>query len=166
MNLLEITEPILFILVGLPGSGKSTWVRLCLATYPDKNFKIISSDDIIEELGTKDGLSYAEAWLKHKDDAAKEMNRRANIAFKDKNNIIWDQTNLTLNSRRSKLSRANGYKKFAVVFQPDQIERIRRFNQRLNETGKIIPPEIIAKMTSDFVMPTISEGFDKIIILR
>ena len=54
-TLTSATEMVIVMLVGLPGSGKSTVVKKLLEKNPDMDFEVISSDDIIMELGEPDG---------------------------------------------------------------------------------------------------------------
>ena len=161
-------QKIYIMLIGLPFSGKSTWIRKYLAKQPEKNFKVVSSDDIIEEMAAEDGLTYDAAWKKFASDAGKEMNRRFKSYVASGENIIHDQTNLGAKSRVAKLSLVpSSYKKIAVVLSLTDAEWTSRFNQRMAENpGKTIPDFVIKNMARSYVSPTKEEGFDQIIYVR
>jgi predicted kinase len=158
--------PELIMMIGVPGVGKSTWIQNHMTKNPSKNYAVVSSDDIIEELGRPEGLSYAEAFKKFSGFAMKEMDRRAKEYFAAKRNIIWDQTNLNPKARKGKLAQAVGYRKIAVVFSLTDAERERRYEKRKAESGKTIPAEVISNMLRSFQAPTKAEGFEQIINVR
>lgn len=163
----DINQPELIMLVGIPGVGKSTWIRAHMAKYPEKDYVVVSSDDIIEELGAAAGLAtYSEAFDRFIGQATGMMKERARQAFADRRNVIWDQTNLTPKLRRGKLRQAHGYRKVAVVWSLMDSEWKHRFNQRKAAVGKDIPAEVLSNMQQQFVMPTKDEGFEKITVIR
>lgn len=90
------------------------------------------------------------------------MNQRLTQAVADNRDIVWDQTNLTPASRKSKLEKIPAtYQKVAVYFPvPNNKEWQRRLNSR---PGKIIPQNVLVNMGQGFTMPSQAEGFDKII---
>ncbi len=154
------------MLIGLPASGKSTWARAYKAKFPDSQFRIISSDDIVEERGLLDGLDYSASHNKNIDFAIKEMERRLSQHVKDGSNIIHDQTNLSVKSRRKYLARAKGYVKSAIVFSSSESVRNYRLEKRKQEISKDIPSSIIDKMTKRFEFPTKQEGFVEITVIQ
>ena len=166
MKTADLEQPELIMLVGVPGVGKSTYIRKLMAQNPEKDYVVISSDDIIEELGAPDGLSYAEAFNKYSGQAMGMMKQRAKQAFADRRNIIWDQTNLTPKTRKGKLQQAKGYRLFAVVWTLTEAEWSKRFNKRKAEVGKNIPAHVLKSMSQQFTMPSKAEGFEQIIVIR
>lgn len=150
----------LIMLVGLPGSGKSTYIKKINA---DGKYAVISSDDILDEIAAEKGLSYSEAWSKYVGNAASEMMRRAKAAVKNDKPIIWDQTNLTPKSRKKAFAILPAhYDAKAVVFSIDDLELKRRLDKRAKETGKVIPDHVMKDMSRRYVAPTKSEGFSEI----
>ncbi|NJO63356.1 MAG: ATP-binding protein [Richelia sp. RM2_1_2] len=166
MRQADLEQPELIMLVGIPGSGKSTWIRNHMNKHPEKNYVVISSDDIIEELGAAEGLSYTEAFSKYVGQATSMMKSKAIEAFRNRRNIIWDQTNLTPKTRKGKIQQAQGYRRIAVVWNLTDAEWSRRFNKRKTEIGKDIPKHVLDNMQKDFTMPSKSEGFEQIIVIR
>jgi tRNA uridine 5-carbamoylmethylation protein Kti12 len=79
--------------------------------------------------------------------------------------VIWDQTNLTVKSRRRKLSMfdSSRWTKFAVSFVPSKEEWQRRLNKRKEETGKTIPEYVLDEMSKSYEPPMVAEGFDQIL---
>lgn len=152
--------PTLSMLVGVPGSGKSTWIQ----NQKFNNTVIISSDDIIEKIAKEQGKTYSEVFKTEIKNATAQMNLELQAAISSNKDIIWDQTNINKNTRRSKLlSIPNAYKKIAVVFPiPSPTELARRLGSR---PGKTIPPQIIDQMITGFEKPDHSEGFDDIIFI-
>lgn len=149
------------MMVGLPGSGKSTWIN----EHGD-GYTVISSDNIIEAMGKAEGLSYADAWVKFAKEAGKQMNVEARQAIKNKEDILWDQTNLVKNSRRKKMVGMEDYHKTAVVFDlPDEVLQ-ERLETRKATTGKTVAAYVIRNMSQIFEMPTKEEGFNDIIIIN
>lgn len=164
MKLTNIHEqPIAYILVGLPGSGKSTWTN---EINRDGKFALISSDDHLERIARDSGKSYSDVFNDHIKAAGALMNADFRKAVADNRSIIWDQTNMTSKKRKGILQQIpNNYKKIAVVFQIDPVELERRLEKRGKETGKIIPNHILSSMAKSFEMPTRAEGFNEILVV-
>ncbi len=159
-----MSKPELIMLVGLPGVGKSTWIKYHHLNYFD--YTVISMDNIIEELGKPDGLTYSEAFDAYSGVAARKMKEQLREAIKNKENIIWDQTNLTVKSRTKKLKAVtDDYTKTAVIFEIPAPELERRRALRESECGKIVPPFVLQRMHVSYARPTKSEGFDVIKII-
>lgn len=148
------------MMVGLPGSGKSTYAENLSDAYAE----YLSTDALIEFVATMRGLSYNDVFKDSIKYAQEAVNINAALAFGNGADVIWDQTNLTVKSRASKLRMVPaGYKKIAVVVGcPDEEEHTRRLNSR---PGKTIPPHIIKSMKATSTFPTLEEGFDDIIIV-
>lgn len=164
MKLNELNNvPELLVLVGLPASGKSTWVKNFLSSTK-KEFVIVSTDDILEKMAIDNNSNYNDMHNSNYKNAEKEMNQIATSAFSNRKNIIWDQTNLSSNKRRKILSRCpKEYNKVAVVFEVDDNELYKRLNTRELETGKRISPNVISQLKGSYSPVSNTEGFDKII---
>lgn len=150
--------PILYVLVGVPGAGKSTYIKNHLKGV------ILSTDDYIEKIASETGKTYNEVFSKETmREAISELNSNLSKAIFNKENIIWDQTNLSVKKRASILAEFKGtdYEKIAVVFPtPNEEEWKRRLNSR---PGKTIPIHVLNSMAKSLEYPTIAEGFDRVV---
>ena len=154
-------QPTLYMLVGTPYSGKSTWAADHLKDHPQTI--VIDTDKYLEDKAAELGITYNEAFQKFSKDAEKDMYDRARQAAYDLRDIIWDQTNMTVKSRARKLALIPGtYIKTAIIFaQPSKGELAKRVALR---TEKPISQKIIDSMLSTYQPPTRDEGF--LIIFR
>lgn len=153
---------VVYVLVGPPGSGKSTWMRSLMSN--GDVYVVVSSDEEIEAYAKSKGLTYSDVFDSYIKTATNLMKSKFNEAIKDGQNIIWDQTNMTAKKRASILQKIpKRYKKVAVVFQVDDVELQRRLAHRAITEGKFIPKHVIDSMQRSFEMPTLQEGFDEII---
>lgn len=155
-------SPTAYVLVGPPGSGKSTWMRSLMAN--GDVYVVVSSDEEIEAYAKSKGLTYSDVFDSYIKTATALMKSKFNEAIKNGQNIIWDQTNMTAKKRASILQQIpKKYKKIAVVFRVDDAELQRRLEHRAKTEGKFIPKHVIDSMQRSFEMPTLQEGFDEII---
>jgi tRNA uridine 5-carbamoylmethylation protein Kti12 len=145
-------------LCGIPTSGKSTYLEKLKKLDYWKNSVILSTDNYIEAQAKRLGMTYNEVFQ----DCIDEATRQLEIAFieaKDKGkDIIFDQTNLTIKSRRKKLSKLPSYYRRGVVYFEVSLEEALKRNK--TREGKFIPESILKRMYHQFEVPTISEGFD------
>jgi predicted kinase len=155
----EQEQPELVVMVGLPGSGKSTIIRQRYA-----NHTIVSSDDIIEKAAAEAGKTYNDVFKDNIGRATMGMKIAFKEAVKNNENIVWDQTNLSKKKRRGILQQIpDHYRVVAVVFILPERVRSERAAQR---TGKSIPDHVMKSMTKSYNPVTKDEGFDKIIEIR
>ena len=158
--------PEFIMLVGIPASGKSTFTKQLLASHPEKNYAVLSTDDLLDDWAEAEGLTYPQAFQKYAGRAEKLFKIHLRQAINNKRNIIIDRTNLTPKSRGKLLRLLPGeYKTKAVVFDVEPNEVARRLDVRAKETGKVIPDNVIANMISSYVPPTKDE-FDEIQIVK
>lgn len=163
LNYPKTNRPILHMLIGVPGSGKTTVRRKIMSRYPDRKFEILSSDDIVEKYCHEEGVTYSEGFQTFIKPATKKLNENQRFFIKEKNNIIWDQTNLFVKSRRKKLLQfPKEYYKIATVVQTSDDNIWKRQNER-HKVGRSIPNKILLDMLENWQMPdTINEDFDLI----
>jgi len=152
--------PVYIMLVGIPGSGKSSWVAK--QNFDWNKTRIISTDNIIDRKAQEMGKTYSDVFSDSIKDATQQMNRDLKMAIANGDDIIHDQTNLTAKSRAAKLSQipAN-YRKIAVYFAtPNEKELQRRLSSR---PGKTIPSHVVSSMIAQLQPPTRAEGFDEVV---
>jgi predicted kinase len=149
--------PKCYQLVGVPGSGKSTWISCQEWT---KDLPVIGTDKFVEAYAKEQGKTYSEVFEEYMPIAVKLMANQAAICQANNLDVIWDQTSTTLASRRRKFNALPNYEHIAVVFKtPDADELARRLASR---PGKNIPDDVMRSMIDGFDMPTEDEGFKEI----
>ena len=149
--------PKLYVLVGVPGSGKSTWTQKQEWT---QECAYISTDYHVETYVASVGKTYSEVFDEYMPTAVKLMAADVIAAREAGKDIIWDQTSTTVNSRKKKFNMLPHYYAIAVVFAtPDEEELSRRLASRL---GKHIPKRVMIQMISGYEDPTQEEGFKEI----
>ncbi len=147
-------------LVGVPGSGKSTWIKTQTML---KDFTVVSTDKFVEEYAISQGKTYSEVFDDYMKIAVRLMANHALCAQANKLNIIWDQTSTSVGARAKKFNMLPNYEHIAVVFPtPDKDELARRLASR---PGKNIPDHVMRSMIDGFVMPTLDEGYTEIVVL-
>jgi predicted kinase len=148
----------LIMMVGMPCSGKSTFIEKFSNKFND--YIVISTDNIIEGRAEKQGKTYNEIFKDEIKSATKEMNERLAQAIQNGDNIIWDQTNLTVKSRKSKLSGIpKDYQKVAMYVETD----LKTIKDRNVRPGKIIPESVLDNMWGSIEVPSITEGFHAVL---
>jgi predicted kinase len=157
------------MLVGVPGSGKSTWIEK--RGYGDegqgRDITVLSTDYFIEVVAKQKSLTYDDVFKDTIKNAERKLWDDLKYATDRDDNIIWDQTNLTRKSRAKKLIMIpDHYEKIAVIFQtPHREELISRLAHRSLNEGKTIPQNVIDNMIDTLEYPELSEGFDRVIYM-
>jgi predicted kinase len=147
-------------LVGIPGSGKSTWIKKQTWAL---GLPVVSTDSFVEDYARKQGKTYSEVFKDYMPVAVRLMANQVLICQANKLDIIWDQTSTTIASRTRKFNMLPDYEHIAVVFStPDKKELDRRLESR---PGKEIPAYVVEQMIDGFEMPTKEEGFTEIWIV-
>lgn len=149
--------PTCYQLVGVPGSGKTTWIK---QQSWASECVIASSDDFIEKEARRRNKTYSEVFDEYFSTANDLMMDLVGQAKQQKQDIIWDQTSTTVKSRKRKFSILPNYRHIAVVFKtPPKEELERRLSGR---PGKHIPDFIMQNMIKNFQYPSLQEGFAEI----
>lgn len=156
-------RPEILVLIGVPGSGKSTWTDKHRASS-DKEYVVVSSDAVLDQIAAEKGLKYSDVHKDYIGLATGKAKAAFRAAIESRSNIIFDQTNVSKKKRRGILQQLpKEYDKVAVVFQTEDKEVERRLKARAEQTGKHIPDFVMKDMYSRWEAPTRDEGFDRII---
>ena len=152
--------PLLYVFIGVPGVGKSTYRN---STFTSVDYKIISSDDVIERIARHFKVSYSDAFI-CMPFANQLIESKLKKYIANGENIVWDQTNTTIRSRMRKLAKfGDNYRKIAIYFEtPSDIMQSKPYNR----PGKQIPDEVVAKMISDLQPPEAVEKWDEVRIIK
>jgi predicted kinase len=146
-------------LVGVPGSGKSTWIK---SQAWAKDLPVVSTDHFVEAEAKRQGKTYSEVFEAYMPIAVKLMVNQALICQANHLDFIWDQTSTTVKTRARKFNTLlpSQYEHIAVVFKvPEPAELSRRLASR---PGKVIPPDVMESMIKNFEVPSMDEGFKEI----
>ena len=149
----------LYVLVGVPGSGKTTWIK---NQKWAENCVVVSTDEFVEDYAKEVGSTYAEVFEDYMPRAVELMVDRVLWAKAMGKDIIWDQTSTTINTRAKKLRMLPDHYAIAVVFRtPPSAELKQRLDSR---PGKSIPWEVVSDMAQKLEAepPTEAEGFKEI----
>lgn len=144
----------LFMLIGLPGSGKSTIAKdLSL----EENAVIFSSDDLRKELYGDEACQEDSA------NVFEILHKRIYEAIESGNNIIYDATNISSKRRKAFLQTLNKYfiDKIAVFIATPYDECLRRNLIR----NRVVPEYAIKRMYMNFNVPCLQEGFTSVKVI-
>ena len=146
------------MLVGIPCSGKSTYVEKLKKIPYWENAVVLSTDAYIEKQAQRMGMTYNQIFDDVIDNATREL-ELAFIEAKDRGkNLIWDQTNLTVKTRKKKLSKLPSFYARGVIYFEISLEEALERNK--NREGKFIPESILKRMYQQLEVPTLEEDFD------
>lgn len=141
----------LIMMVGLPGSGKSTYAEKIAKEF---NATVFSSDALRKE------LYGSEAVQDHNEEVFDILMKRMSIALERGENVVFDAMNINSKNRRHTLRMIDRYhcEKYAmVVATPYEVCLERNAKRERN-----VPEWAIKRAYMNFTMPTIREGFDKV----
>jgi len=156
-------KPIAYVLVGLPGSGKSAWAK----DHP-KKLPIVSTDAYIEKHAAKKKLSYEEAFKACYKDATEDMKKQVEKFTKKPKSFIWDQVNLVPEERMKIHDRLDPtHCVVYVCFMVPLSECLRRHAQRGREGGNVVDEKRIHQLAKITRFPEPGkEPFYKVVTLK
>ena len=149
--------PKCYQLIGVPGSGKSTWVK---NQEWAADCVVVSTDEFVEDYAREVGSTYNDVFDDYMPTAVNLMAEKVVRAREAGKDIIWDQTSMSIKSRKRKFNMLRNYEHIAVVFKtPEKEELARRLASR---PGKNIPDHVMRSMIENYDVPTEDEGFKEI----
>lgn len=159
-NFNRIEQPFAAMMVGVPGSGKSTVARRFAEAL---ELTYICPDDIREELSgdASDQTVTPQAWqLTHE---------RAEQALKENESVIIDATYAREGDRKrdAELFRSFGAKAVIGIFVNTPLEVALKRNHN-PERGRVVPDLVIKRMAANLAQypPTEADGFDQLIVIN
>ena len=149
--------PKCYQLIGVPGSGKSTWVK-----NQDwaADCVVVSTDEFVEDYAKEVGSTYNEVFDDYMPTAVNLMAEKVVRARNAGKDIIWDQTSMSVKSRKRKFNMLRDYEHIAVVFKTPEAEELAR--RLASRPGKNIPDHVMRSMIDNYDVPTEDEGFSQI----
>lgn len=152
----------LFVLIGVPGSGKSYWINNHKDSFPG-TLAVISRDTIRFVL-----VGENESYFSKEKQVFTTFVNHIKVGLNYYDNTIADATHISPSSR-GKLLRALGDSLKDVEVNAIVIDTClaKCLEQNAGREGrKLVPESAIRNMFSNFSMPTLEEGFDNIYIYR
>ena len=151
------SKPTCYQLIGVPASGKSTWIK-------DQNWMlgltVVSTDSFVEDYARAQGKTYTQVFEEYMPTAIGLMSEQVMFAREHGHTIIWDQTSTTVKSRVRKFRMLPDYEHVAVVFRTPKLDVLK---ERLaSRPGKDVPWEVVQGMIDNWEEPTEEEGFTEI----
>lgn len=143
----------LYTLIGIPGSGKSTWAN---ENAGIRNAIIVSSDEIRREL-------YGDPSIQgNKTQVFEALHKKVKSLLESGHNVIFDATNIYRRRRCETLRMYRNYENIAVYFCTPFDECVRRNAGR----DRVVPDEVITRMNEQMEPPELREGFKMIYRIR
>ncbi len=148
-NLAKGKMPVLILMVGVPGSGKSSFVEALKRSIP--MLAVAHMDRVV--VGTR---SLSTSWKKCQEDARRALIMRQPVCI--------DRTNCTVLERGVWLAIApQGYRKVAIVMDTSLEDSIARAKARKERP---VPERVIRELHAKYVSPSRDEGFTDIFTLE
>ena len=146
----------LVVTVGLPSSGKTSWVDDFIGENQGQAIDVISSDRIREEI-----FNDIED-QNHNGEVFDLMKRRTKESLSQGHVAIYEATNISSKRRRALLKELNKYYDKAIcLFKYKRLSACQIDNE---ERDREVPSDVIDRMYRNFEIPHKNEGFDEIIV--
>ncbi|XP_066438946.1 heterogeneous nuclear ribonucleoprotein U-like protein 2 isoform X2 [Eleutherodactylus coqui] len=154
------------LMIGLPGTGKTTWAKKYSEDNPEKQFQHLSTEALIPQLKTA-GPDTPEQDQKAKDNlvqlATKCLIRLVPVAARRKGNYIIDQCTVYSSAQRRKMHCFKGFQRKAVVLVLKDEDWKKRLEDRKEKEEEIVPDYVLLEMKANFVIPVKSDFLEDVI---
>ncbi|KAL1227127.1 Heterogeneous nuclear ribonucleoprotein [Trichinella pseudospiralis] len=154
-------ECVVVMMIGLPGCGKSHWVRDYLSGHPEERWWLLSPSHALEQMsiqGTARFKFHQGRWDIVMGTAAKCYRKLLQMACKKKRNYIIDATNVFSVARKRKLAAFRDFQRKAIVIVPSEEEYARRLMHQSKNGATQVPADALLEMKAGFSLPTMRDG--------
>ncbi|XP_078389080.1 heterogeneous nuclear ribonucleoprotein U-like protein 2 [Cetorhinus maximus] len=155
----------IILMVGMPGVGKTTWVKNHVAENPEKRYTVLGTHSILDKMRVK-GLEGPEMNAERRNTltqhATQSLSKLIQIAACKKRNYILDQTNVYSSAQRRKMIPFKGFYRQAMVICPSDEDWKTRMKLRTAEEGEDVPEFALNEMKVNFTLPETSDFLDKV----
>lgn len=141
------------MLVGLAGSGKSTFAKEAMEGRADIVY--LSSDSIRKELTGDENNQDVNG------EVFNQMAFRTKEALKSGKHVIYDATNISRKKRKGLLQQIPKKVKKVAVYMDTSLNEIKKRNL---SRERVVPEKVIHRMHKALQVPIYSEGWDNIVI--
>nr|XP_006823758.1 PREDICTED: heterogeneous nuclear ribonucleoprotein U-like protein 1-like [Saccoglossus kowalevskii] len=173
----------ILMMIGLPGSGKTTWAEKYAKENSDKRYCIIGLKSLVDKMkilgesrkrpiqtmGDIDGQIFwgepqedlFRRWEILMDKINKCLNKLYDIAARKRRNYILDQTNVYASMQRRKMRPFEGFQRKAIIVVPSDEDYKTRCKEEENRDD--VPPEhAVLDMKANFSIPLAGNYFDSV----
>ena len=145
----------LYLMCGIPGSGKSTWLKnhACDGVVVSRDvirFSMVKED---EEYFSKENEVFAEF--------VRQINENLSVG-KD---VFADATHLNPASRNKLLNQVSGYDEVHAIVMLKTCDTALKQNENRIGTRAYVPRSVIRRMANQLQMPRLEEGFKSVIVI-
>lgn len=131
-----------YLMCGLPGAGKDTWIAETLPDLP-----VVSLDQIREDLGV--------SFKDNQGTVIQTAQEQAKVYMRKKQSFVWNATNITRQNRKKLIDLFSQYKgKTTIVYLPKALPVILKQNR---EREVVIRESVIYNFLGRLEPPTVAE---------
>ena len=146
------------MLVGLPGSGKTTWAK---ANLP--HLVRISTDDYVTEKCRETGMDYQQGIQIFYAEADRLARKTLSEAIAQERSVVIDQANLTRRSRENKLANfPDTYTRIACFFDAP-FEQLLARNAARQQAGEHYVPALALYQLAENLESPYEPAFDEVV---
>lgn len=150
--------PNLYVLIGLPGSGKSTYAEILMEKHPDALY--LSSDKIREELYGDESIQG------NPQEVFGNLHHKMRKALGNNIDVIYDATNLSRKNRKKAVKIAKSANQTTIVHYIIIDTSLDECFRRNENRERKVPENVIVRMSEQFNFPQSDEGFSDIEIIK